>query len=307
MLSRHFLDIDQVDPKTLRAILGESQKRKLARTNLGMADTDADSPLSGKILAMLFVQPSTRTRVSFDVAMRQLGGETLVLNSEDLQLDRGESMADTARVLSRYVDAIMLRTKSHDMLEELVQNASVPVINGLTDVSHPCQVMADVMTFEEHRGAISGRIIAWSGAANNVATSWIHGAARFGYKLRLACPEPFEPSQSLIDRSCSEGASISVLRDPFAAVEGADCVMSDTWTSMHESRDGSRDNMLAPYQVNDDLMDAANTNAIFMHCLPAHRGEEVTASVIDGVASVVWHQAENRLHAQKGILTWCLK
>jgi ornithine carbamoyltransferase len=303
---KHFLDIDRVDGGELRGILSDASARKAARAGLGMADTDSDAPLAGKLLAMVFIQPSTRTRVSFDVGMRQLGGETIVLNADDLQIDRGESMADTARVLSRYVDAIMIRTKEHQMLEELVEYASVPVINGLTDASHPCQLMADVMTFEEHKGPISERVIAWSGDGNNVAASWIHGAARFGYELRLACPEPLEPSADLIGWARGEGANVNVLRNPEAAVDGADCVVSDAWVSMHDNDASARHNMLAPYQVNDALMARAKQDAIFMHCLPAHRGEEVTAEVIDGPRSVVWDEAENRLHAQKGILTWCL-
>jgi ornithine carbamoyltransferase len=303
---RHFLDIDQIDGAALRGILDGAKVRKDTRAGRGQGETDNDRPLAGKILAMVFIQPSTRTRVSFDVGMRQLGGETIVLNSDDLQLDRGETMADTARVLSRYVDAIMLRTKSHQMLDELVEYASVPVINGLTDISHPCQLMADVMTLEEHRGSAKGQVVTWSGDGNNVATSWIHGAARFGYELRLACPGALSPSQSAVNWARGNGANITVTESTEDAVEGADCVVSDAWVSMHDDRGSDRHNMLAPYQVNEQLMSRAKPDAVFMHCLPAHRGEEVTAEVIDGPRSLVWDEAENRLHAQKGILTWCL-
>jgi ornithine carbamoyltransferase len=305
---RHFLDIDQIDAGELRGILDSAKARKEARAGQPRGNTDGDLPLTGKVLAMIFIQPSTRTRVSFDIGMRQLGGETIVLNSDDLQLDRGETMADTARVLSRYVDAIMLRTKGHDMLEELVAHATVPVINGLTDASHPCQLMADVMTLEEHRGDVNNQVIAWSGDGNNVATSWIHGAAQFGYELRLACPEPLSPSASAVRWARDNGANITVTESAQDAISGADCIVSDAWVSMHDDDEaaGNRHNMLVPYQVNEELMAQAKSDAVFMHCLPVHRGEEVTAEVIDGPRSLAWDEAENRLHAQKGILTWCL-
>jgi len=304
---RDFLDIDQLDAGILRGLLDDAAARKQARAGQGQAVVDADAPLKGRLLALVFIQPSTRTRVSFDVGMRQLGGETIVLNADDLQLDRGETMADTGRVLSRYVDAIMIRSKEHGMLEELTEHASVPVINGLTDASHPCQLMADVMTLEEHRGPAAGQVVAWAGDGNNVATSWIHGAARFGYELRLACPEPLAPAPALVDWARRQSATVSVTGDAAAAVAGADCVVSDAWVSMHQDdAAANRHNLLAPYQVNAALMARAKDDAIFMHCLPAHRGEEVTAEVIDGPRSVVWDEAENRLHAQKAILTWCL-
>ncbi len=305
---RHFLDINQVDGATLRNILEGAKERKNARDGLTKGMLDPDLPLAGKVLAMVFIQPSTRTRVSFDIGMRQLGGQTIVLNSDDLQLDRGETMADTARVLSRYVDAIMLRTKGHEMLEELVQHATVPVINGLTDASHPCQLMADVMTLEEHRGPADRQVVAWSGDGNNVAASWIHGAAQFGYELRLACPEPLSPPEDAVDWARAQGANITVTESAEDAVSGADCVVSDAWVSMHDDEEAStnRHNLLAPYQVNDRLMAKAKDDAVFMHCLPVHRGEEVTSDVIDGARSLAWDEAENRLHAQKGILTWCL-
>lgn len=309
MSTRHFLDLDEVTPADIRAILDSSKKRKAARAGLGQAEPDADKPLKGKLLAMLFEKPSTRTRVSFDVAMRQLGGETLLLNGNDTQLGRGETIADTARVLSRYVDAIMIRTTDHEHLLELAEYASVPVINGLTDRSHPCQLMADVMTFEEHKGPIAGRRVAWVGDGNNMVTSWIHAAAQLEFELRLACPPELAPSSDAISWAKSRNANILLTTDPYEAVKDADCVNADTWVSMGDSEETAsrRHNLLAPYQVNAKLMAAAGEDAIFMHCLPAHRGEEMTAEVIDGPASVVFDEAENRLHAQKGVLAWCFQ
>ncbi len=295
---RHFVDLDRFDADTLRHIIG-----------LGTAYKSGEAsgrPLAGKTLAMIFEKPSTRTRISFEVGMRQLGGDVVVLEGESTQIGRGEMVADTARVLSRYVDAIMLRTTHEHKLLEMVEYASVPVINGLTDRTHPCQLMADVMTFEEHRGAIAGRVVAWSGDGNNMATSWIHAAVRFGFELRLACPRELPPPQSVVDWADSEGGTVSVTADAEAAVAGADCVVTDVWVSMGEDEPSDQHNLLAPYQVNAGLMALAKPDAIFMHCLPAHRGEEVTADIIDGPQSVVWDEAENRLHAQKGILTWCM-
>ena len=303
---RHFVDIDAVDGGTLREILEGAKALKAARSGLGKAVPDAGQPLDGRLLAMLFEQPSTRTRISFDVAMRQLGGQTITMNGRDLQLGRGESVADTARVLSRYVDAIMLRTHSHAFLSEMVAYATVPVINGLTDETHPCQLMADVMTFEEHRGDIAGKVVAWSGDGNNMATSWVHGAARFGYELRLACPEELQPPAGAVEWARGEGGRITLSGDAEHAVTDADCVVTDTWVSMRDDESSDRHNLLAPYQVNRRTLALARPDALFMHCLPAHRGEEVTDEVMDGAQSVVWDQAENRLHAQKGILAWCL-
>jgi ornithine carbamoyltransferase len=295
---RHFLDIDQFDPTELRAILDIGFAYKNGRR---------DRPLAGKILAMVFEKPSTRTRVSFEVAMRQLGGETIYLSSTDSQLGRGESVADTARVLSRYVDAIMIRTNQQRKLDDLARHATVPVINGLTDTSHPCQIMADVMTLQEKKGPVAGKVVAWSGDGNNVAASWVHAAVRFGFTLRLACPQELSPPQRLFDWARREGGRVELTADPIQAVSGADCVVTDTWISMGVEASVNRHNMLAPYRVDEHLMANAKPNAIFMHCLPAKRGEEVTAGVIDGPQSVVWDEAENRLHAQKGILAWCLR
>jgi len=296
---RHFLDIDRFETATLREMLD----RGLAFKNGTAADP---RPLQGKTLAMIFDKPSTRTRVSFQVGMHQLGGEVVMISPTDSQLGRGETIADTARVLSRYVDAIMFRTDAVERLTELAECATVPVINGLTDASHPCQLMADVMTLEEHGGPIAGRTVAWCGDGNNVAVSWIHAAARFDFSLKLACPEQLSPPEAVLAQARAEGADVSLLRDAAAAVDGADCVVTDTWVSMGDKDAADRHNMLKPYQVDRHLMAAAQPNAVFMHCLPAHRGEEVTADVIDGPQSVVWDEAENRLHAQKGILAWCI-
>jgi ornithine carbamoyltransferase len=296
---RHFLDLVDIPPHELRSIIEASRAmKKRGRTR-------ADKPLEGRTLAMIFDKPSTRTRVSFDVAMRQLGGDVILLTGQEMQLGRGETIADTAQVLSRYVDAIMIRTLDHATLLELARHATVPVINGLTRRSHPCQVMADVMTFEEHRGAIKGRTVAWTGDANNVLASWMHAAQQFDFALNVATPPELAPKKWLADWIKSSTADIRLGDDPDEAVNGADCVVTDTWVSMGD-RDGTqRHNLLKPYQVNARLMAHARPDALFMHCLPAHRGEEVTDEVIDGPRSVVFDEAENRLHAQKGILAWC--
>lgn len=299
MSLRHFLDIAALDSKTLRGIIETSAKIK--RKGHAPKGLKQDA-----VLAMIFEKPSTRTRVSFEVAMQQLGGKSIVLAPEDMQLGRGETFADTARVLSRYVDAIMLRTGPHEMLLELAANAQVPVINGLTCRSHPCQVMADVMTFEERKGPIKGRTIAWIGDANNVATSWVHAAARFGCKLRIASPNAFSPAPELLAWAKGEGAKIEVSNDPLEAAYEADCVMTDVWVSMGDNGEKRRKQILRPFQVNRAVMAQAAKGAIFMHCLPAHRGDEVATEVIDGPQSAVWDEAENRLHVQKGILAWCL-
>jgi len=299
---RHFLDLDRLESATLRRILEAGKSFKSGRPPGGAA-----RPLAGKSLALIFEKPSTRTRVSFEIGMRQLGGEVIVLERDGSQLGRGETVADTARVLSRYVDIIMLRTTREEKLLELAAHAEVPVINGLTDRTHPCQLMADVMTFEEHRGPIAGRRIAWSGDGNNMATSWIHAAVRFGFELNLACPAELMPPAEVLAWARAEGGRIQVHHDVDAAVRDADCVVTDIWVSMGETDAGGRHNLLAPFRVDERVMSLARPDAIFMHCLPAHRGEEVTAGVIDGPQSVVWDEAENRLHAQKGILCWCLE
>jgi ornithine carbamoyltransferase len=299
---RHFLDIDELAPADLRAIVDTSLAMKAA----AKAGRPGPPALAGKTLAMIFDKPSTRTRVSFDVAMRQLGGEAILLTGQEMQLGRGETIADTARVLSRYVDVIMIRVLDHETLLELARFATVPVINGLTRRSHPCQVMADVMTFEERCGPIRGRTVAWTGDGNNVLASWMHAAERFEFRLHVATPPELAPRSPLQERAKASGAAIIIGTDPYEAVCGADCVVTDTWISMGDKDSERRHNLLKPYQVNAPLMAQAKAGAIFMHCLPAHRGAEVTQEVIDGAQSVVFDEAENRLHAQKGILAWCL-
>jgi len=298
---RHFLDLIDIPKPVLAGLIDKSRSMKAARAR-GIVAT----PLAGKTLAMVFDKPSTRTRVSFDVAMRQLGGEAILLTAQEMQLGRGETLADTARVLSRYVDAIMIRILDHEAVAELARHATIPVINGLTRRSHPCQVLADVMTYEEKRGPIRGRTVAWSGDSNNVLASWMHAAERFDFELRIATPTELRPKKWLMGWVKSSGAAIRIGDDPEAAVKDADCVVTDTWVSMGD-RDGKyRHNVLKRYQVNASLMAKAKSDALFMHCLPAHRGEEVTDEVIDGPQSVVFDEAENRLHAQKGLLAWCL-
>lgn len=306
--ARHFLDIRAVEAAELRRIIESARAMKAARAGLPHGAKDPDPALQGRVLAMIFEKPSTRTRVSFDIGMRQLGGETIVLSGDEMQLGRGESVADTAKVLSRYVDAIMIRTNDHANLLEMAENATVPVINALTDDSHPCQIMADVMTFEEHQGPIAGRSLCWSGDGNNVSHSFIEAAARFGFELRLATPETLDPDPRFLNWAKAEGAKILHTRNAEEAARGADAVIADTWFSMgdDDSARESRHNQLAPYQVTARLMAEAGDNAVFMHCLPAHRGEEATAEVMDGPRSVIFDEAENRLHVQKAILRWCL-
>lgn len=300
---RHFLDLVDFSGPELRRILDLAKTLKAQRVK-GVEPTDR--PLAGKYLGMIFDKPSTRTRVSFDVAMRDLGGQTIVLSGKEMQIGRGETIADTARVLSRFVDAIMIRILSHHDLLELARYSSVPVINGLTRASHPCQLMADIMTFEEHRGPIDGRTVAWIGDANNVLASWVHAAARFGFSINAATPEGLAPEEALVAWARDNNVNFNVTRDPRAAARGADVVVTDCWVSMGDKDEAFRRQTLAPYQVDEALMNEASKDALFMHCLPAHRGEEVTDAVIDGPRSVVFDEAENRLHAQKGVLAWCL-
>ncbi len=301
---RHFLDLTEVPAVELRRILSAASAIK-ARRRKGVSA--AEKPLAGKVLAMIFDKPSTRTRVSFDVAMRELGGETLMLSGAEMQLGRGETIADTARVLSRYVDAVMIRILDHHDLRELADNASVPVVNGLTKLSHPCQLMADIMTFEEHRGPVKGATIAWTGDSNNVLASWVHAAERFDFTINVASPPELAPSAALLDWAGAHKVRMNVTKDPFEAVRGAAAVVTDCWVSMGDEDETRRHhNLLTPYQVNARLMRAAGKDAVFMHCLPAHRGEEVTDEIMDSPCSVVFDEAENRLHAQKGILAWCL-
>jgi len=303
MAVRHFLDIEALDGRTLRKIVDAAHAMKKAGKKVPARLRPSD--IESKVLVMIFEKPSTRTRVSFDVAMRQLGGQTIALNHTDLQIGRGESIPDTARVLSRYGDAIMIRANAHATLLALAEHATIPVINGLTEKSHPCQVIADVMTFEESRGPIKGRTVAWVGDGNNVAVSWMHAAVRFGFDLRIGCPVQLKPEKAALDWAAKEGRQVTLCEDAEEAVTGADCVVTDTWVSMGQTDAARRKQLLGPYAVDDRLMARAAKDAIFMHCLPAYRGAEVSASVLDGPQSVVFEEAENRLHAQKAILAWC--
>ncbi|MEM9794998.1 MAG: ornithine carbamoyltransferase [Pseudomonadota bacterium] len=304
----HFLDIHKTDATDLRAMIDQARTMKDARTGRPKGTPDDEQPLKGHMVALIFEKPSTRTRISFDVGVRQMGGETMVLSGSDMQLGHGETIADTARVLSRYVDLIMIRTFEEDTLLEMADHATVPVINGLTNRTHPCQIMADVMTFEEHRGPIAGRKVTWCGDGNNVFASFAHAAGRFGFDLTFSGPSQLDPEDEAVGFARKQGASIAIERDPVAAVTGADLVVADTWISMHDSQTARerRHNLLRPYQVNAELMDHAKDDALFMHCLPAHRDEEATSAVMDGRHSVIFDEAENRLHAQKAIMRWCL-
>lgn len=305
-MPKHFLDLHEMAASELRSILVSAHAMKARRLGQSKGTKDAGKPLKGKALALVFERPSTRTRVSFEMAMKQLGGEVIVLNSGDMQLGRGESVADTARVLSRYVDGIMLRAAKHSNLIELAAAATVPVINGLTDHTHPCQVLADIQTLEERKGDVSKQTVAWVGDGNNVAASWVHAVGKLGGKLRLGCPDEFKMEKPVMDWARANKADVVELRDAESAVVDSDCVITDAWVSMHDTDGEQRHNILAPYQVNDRLMQLAKPDALFMHCLPAHRNEEVTDSVMDGPNSVVFDEAENRLHIQKAILLHCL-
>ena len=304
----HFLDIHKTDAADLRAMLDHALAMKRARTGLPKGMPDALQPLAGRMVALIFEKPSTRTRVSFDVGVRQMGGQTMVLSGAEMQLGHGETIADTARVLSRYVDLIMIRTYDEAVLLELADHASVPVINGLTNRTHPCQIMADVMTYEEHRGPIAGKKVVWSGDGNNVCASFLHAAGQFGFDFTFTGPEPLDPEPVFVGLARDKGVRITIERDPAAAVRGADLVVTDTWVSMHDSQSAKerRHNQLRFYQVNEALMALAKPDALFMHCLPAHREDEVTSAVMDGPHSVVFDEAENRLHAQKAVMRWCL-
>ena len=305
---KHFLDIHKTDPSDLRNIIDAARAMKDARAGRPKATVDDEQPLAGRMVALIFEKPSTRTRVSFDVGVRQMGGQTMVLSGSDMQLGHGETIADTARVLSRYVDMIMIRTFDETVLIEMSEFADVPVINGLTDRTHPCQIMADVMTFEEHRGPIKGKKVVWTGDGNNVCASFLHAAGQFGFDMVISGPEVLDPEPAFVELARSKGVNVEIERDPVKAVTDADLVVADTWVSMHDAQSARerRHNLLRPYQVNDALMAHAKPDALFMHCLPAHREEEVTSSVMDGPHSVVFDEAENRLHAQKAIMRWCL-
>ncbi|MBL4872731.1 MAG: ornithine carbamoyltransferase [Rhodobacteraceae bacterium] len=302
----HFLDIHKTDASDLRRMIDQARKMKDARKGLPKGTPDADQPLANHLVALIFEKPSTRTRVSFDVGVRQLGGQTLVLSGADMQLGHGESIADTARVLSRYVDMIMIRTFDESTLLELAEHATVPVINGLTDRTHPCQIMADVLTFEEHHGPIKGKKVVWTGDGNNVCASFLHAAGQFGFDLTFTGPEGLDPEQEFIYFARSKGSTITIERDADKAVQGADLIVADTWVSMHDDKASAKHNLLKPYQVNEHLMAGAKDDALFMHCLPAYREQEATGAVLDGPQSVIFDEAENRLHAQKAVMRWCL-
>lgn len=302
---KHFLDISDLSSAELRAILDDAHARKKARQGWPKGRVDADAPAQDRVLAMIFEKNSTRTRFSFDAAIRQLGGDAIISTATDMQLGRGETIEDTAKVLSRMVDAIMIRANRHEDVERLARAASVPVINGLTNKSHPCQILADLQTIEEHRGDIKGKTLAWVGDGNNVCASFIHAAARFDFTLNIACPAKYKPSNADMVFAAESRARVTVTQDPEAAVRGADVVMADTWVSMGDLDHEERLEAFEPYQVNEALMKLAKPDALFLHCLPAHRGEEVTDGVIDGPQSQVWDEAENRIHAQKAVLAWC--
>jgi ornithine carbamoyltransferase len=305
MQPRHFVDLWKLEPSALRAMLDDARARKAARAGWPKGKPDADKPAEHRTLAMIFEKHSTRTRFSFDAAMRQLGGDVIISNAQDMQIGRGEPIEDTARVLSRMVDAIMVRANVHEDLERLAMNASVPVINGLSDKGHPCQIMADLLTIEEHRGPVAGKTLAWVGDGNNMCASFIHAAPLLGYRLKIAAPAVYHPDLVDLARAAEQQGMIETTHDPREAVTGADVVMTDTWVSMGDTDHDDRLDALEPYQVDERLMADAKSDAVFLHCLPAHRGEEVTDAVIDGPQSLVWDQAENRIHAQKSILAWC--
>ena len=305
---KHFLDIHTTDAAELRGMIDNAHAMKSARDNRPKGMTDDDQPLAGRMVALIFEKPSTRTRVSFDVGVRQMGGQTMVLSGKEMQLGHGETIADTARVLSRYVDLIMIRTFEEATLLEMAEHATVPVINGLTNRTHPCQIMADVMTYEEHRGPIAGKKVVWAGDGNNVCASFLHAAGQFGFDFTFTGPEPLDPEAKFVEFARAKGANVQIERDPYRAIDGADLVVTDTWVSMHdpESAKERRHNQLRGYQVNEALMARAKPDSLFMHCLPAHRNDEATSAVMDGPHSVIFDEAENRLHAQKAIMRWCL-
>jgi ornithine carbamoyltransferase len=304
-MTRHFLNLADAGGDAIAAMLNDAIDRKAARQGWPKGKADADAPLAGHTLAMVFEKNSTRTRTSFEMAMKQLGGDSIFMASGQMQLGRGESIADTARVLSRYVDAIMIRTDDHAKVEELAHHASVPVINGLTDLSHPCQIVADLLTITEHGKALPGLELAWLGDGNNVLNSIVEAAGLFTFNVRIAVPQGYESDDSFIESARAAGANVTLTRDAAEAVSGADVIVTDTWVSMGQEHAHNKIAAMMPYQVNEQLMAMAKADAKFLHCLPAHRGEEVTDAVIDGPQSVIWDEAENRLHAQKSILRWC--
>jgi ornithine carbamoyltransferase len=303
---RHFIDLWRFEGEVLRDLLENAKARKAARAGWPKGKADPDAPARDRTLAMIFEKNSTRTRFSFDAAIRQLGGDCVIATASDMQLGRGETVEDTARALSRMVDVVMIRANDHQTLERFAAASSVPVINGLSDAGHPCQIIADLQAFEEHRGPVTGKTLAWVGDGNNVCSSFIHVAGQLGFRLRIACPDAYRPDRVDVARALARGAVIELTDDPSVAVKGADAVIADTFVSMGDLDHDARINALMPYQVDTALMARAAPDAVFLHCLPAHRGEEVTEEVIDGPRSIIWDEAENRIHAQKAILAWCL-
>ena len=306
---KNFINISDISKADLRKILDNAKSRKEKRSNLNKNSIDPDAPLDGKILIMLFEKPSTRTRISFDLAVKQLGGKSLILNPDEIHYGSGaESLHDTAKVLSQYADIVMLRTHAHKNVLEFSKNLNIPIINGLTDLSHPCQIMSDVMTFEELKGPIRNKKIAWLGDGNNVLYSLIEAAVQFEFQLSIACPKGYEPDKKILQWAKKNNGSISITKNPLEASNNADCVITDKWISMGDKiNKNKKKNALKPYQVNKKIMKSAKKDSIFMHCLPANRGEEVTDDVMDGKQSAVWLEALNRIHAQKSIIEWCLK
>ena len=303
-----FIDLREIESNALKGMIAKAIEIKNDRRGRPKCEPDADRPLAGRLAALLFEKPSTRTRISFDVGVRQLGGQTILLSGEEIHLGKRESIGDTARVLSRFVDLVMIRTFDEVQVRELAEHADVPVINGLTDQSHPCQIMADVMTFEEHLGPIEGKTVMWAGVGNNVCASFLHAAGQFGFDFTFTGPAGFDPNGEAVQFARSKGSRVAIERDPVKAVRGADLVVTDSWISMHDTPDTMNvmHNELRSYQINEDFMANAPSHALFMHCLPAHRGHEVTSEVMDGPNSVVFDESENRLHAQKAIMCWCL-
>ena len=306
---KNFINISDLSKNDLRAIIDGAKKRKSERGKIPNSQPDVDLPIKGKTMIMLFGKPSTRTRISFDLAVKQLGGSSIILNQDEIHYGKGdETIKDTAKVLSQYADILMIRTDSHKDVDEFQKNLDIPIINGLTDLSHPCQIMADILTFEEAKGDINGKTIAWLGDGNNVSNSFIEAATKFKFELKIACPKKYQPNKKIVSEAKKNNCKLLITEDPFEAAEGADCVMTDKWISMSDKGDKKKKKkILKKFQVNKKLMNSAKTDAIFMHCLPASRDEEVTSEVMDGKQSVVWLQAFNRIHAQKSIIEWCLK
>ena len=306
---KNFINISDLSKNDLRAIIDGAKKRKSERGKIPNSQPDVDLPIKGKTMIMLFGKPSTRTRISFDLAVKQLGGSSIILNQDEIHYGKGdETIKDTAKVLSQYADILMIRTDSHKDVDEFQKHLDIPIINGLTDLSHPCQIMADILTFEEAKGDINGKTIAWLGDGNNVSNSFIEAATKFKFELKIACPKKYRPNKKIVSEAKKNNCKLLITEDPFEAAEGADCVMTDKWISMSDKGDKKKKKkILKKFQVNKKLMNSAKTDAIFMHCLPASRGEEVTNDVMDGKQSVVWLQAFNRIHAQKSIIEWCLK